>query len=43
MSDVECSLQLVHCEPVTEWPEGGTLVFLMVLLIGGVWLYRRWR
>jgi hypothetical protein len=43
MNSAECSLQLVHCEPVTHWPEGGTLVFLMVLLIGGVWLYRRWR
>jgi hypothetical protein len=31
------------CEPVADWPEGGTLVFLLVIVIGGVWLYRRWR
>ena len=43
MSDAECSLRLVHCERVTDLPTGGTLVALLVIVIGGVWLYRRWR
>lgn len=43
MNSAECSLEFVRCERVTDWPEGGTLFFLLVIVIGGVWLYRRWR
>jgi hypothetical protein len=43
MSDVECTLGLVHCERVTDLPAGGTLVALLVIVVVGVWLYRRWR
>ena len=43
MNSAECSLEFVKCERVTDWPTGGTLVALLVIVVVGVWLYRRWR
>lgn len=43
MSDPECSLGLVHCEAVSSWPTGGTLVAILAVIVGGIWLYRRSR
>jgi len=43
MNDPECTLGFVHCERVTDWPTGGTLVTLLVLLVVAGWVFWRSR
>jgi hypothetical protein len=43
MNSAECSLELVKCERVTSWPSGWLAVFIVSVVVGGIWVYRRSR